>query len=85
MESWPDGAKYEGDYIDGKKEGKGKLTFADGSYYETRVSLNRMRFADPESTTGPMASNTKENGAIIRCMVRAPSSGRIKRSIRANS
>ena len=20
MESWPDGAKYEGDYIDGKKE-----------------------------------------------------------------
>jgi hypothetical protein len=34
MESWPDGAKYEGHYIDGKKEGKGKLTFADGSFYE---------------------------------------------------
>ena len=26
--------KYEGHYIDGKKEGKGKLTFADGSFYE---------------------------------------------------
>jgi len=34
MESWPDGAKYEGRYCDGKKHGKGKLTFADGSYYE---------------------------------------------------
>ena len=41
MESWPDGAKYEGDYIDGKKEGKGKLTFADGSYYEGEFKENK--------------------------------------------
>jgi hypothetical protein len=34
VESWPDGARYEGKYIEGKKEGEGKLTFADGSYYE---------------------------------------------------
>ena len=42
MESWPDGAKYEGDYIDGKKEGKGKLTFADGSYYEGEFKQNEI-------------------------------------------
>lgn len=34
MECWQDGAKFEGDYVDGKKEGQGKLTTADGSYYE---------------------------------------------------
>jgi len=33
-ESWPDGARYEGNYEDGKKEGMGKLTFADGSFYQ---------------------------------------------------
>jgi hypothetical protein len=42
MESWPDGAKYEGDYIDGKKEGKVKLTFADGSYYEGEFKQNEI-------------------------------------------
>jgi hypothetical protein len=34
VESWPDGAIYEGNYYEGKKNGRGKLTFADGSVYE---------------------------------------------------
>lgn len=42
MESWPDGAKYEGEYIDGAKEGKGKLEFADGSWYEGEFVANEI-------------------------------------------
>ena len=34
MESWPDRVKYERDYIDGKKDGKVKLTFDNQNYYE---------------------------------------------------
>ena len=34
IETWPDGARYEGDYVDGRKHGKGILNFADGSRYE---------------------------------------------------
>ena len=33
IETWPDGAKYEGSYAEGKKHGRGTLTFADGSIY----------------------------------------------------
>jgi hypothetical protein len=42
VEVWPDGAKYEGKYKEGKKDGKGKLTFADGSYYEGEFSTNEI-------------------------------------------
>ena len=42
MESWPDGAKYEGQYGDGKKHGRGKLTFADGSYYDGEFEDNEI-------------------------------------------
>ena len=42
MESWPDGAKYEGNYLDGKKEGQGKLTFADGSFYQGELRQNEI-------------------------------------------
>jgi hypothetical protein len=42
MESWPDGAKYEGQYIDGKKHGRGRLTFADGSAYEGEFLQNEI-------------------------------------------
>ena len=42
MESWPDGARYDGIYVDGKKEGKGRLTFADGSYYEGEFHTNEI-------------------------------------------
>lgn len=33
IEIWPDSAKYEGNYIEGKKHGLGTLNFADGSKY----------------------------------------------------
>jgi len=33
VEKWPDGAKYDGNYKDGKKNSDGCLTFADGSNY----------------------------------------------------
>ena len=39
METWPDGAKYEGEYKEGKKNGKGTLNFADGSKYIGDFSL----------------------------------------------
>jgi len=31
MEKWPDGAVYEGDYLDGMKDGKGLFRWADNS------------------------------------------------------
>jgi len=31
-ETWPNGAKYEGEYVDGKRNGKGKETFPDGGH-----------------------------------------------------
>lgn len=34
VESFEDGRRYEGTTLDGKKHGKGKLTFEDGAYYE---------------------------------------------------
>ena len=42
MEFAPHGAKYEGEYIEGKKEGKGITTFADGSFYEGEFDLNEI-------------------------------------------
>lgn len=31
---WPDGRVYEGDYVDDKKEGFGKVIWPDGRIYE---------------------------------------------------
>lgn len=33
-EEWPDGGKYCGRFLNGAREGKGKLTFADKAFYE---------------------------------------------------
>ncbi len=33
-EVWPDGTVHEGFYINGKKNGKGKITFSDKAWYE---------------------------------------------------
>ena len=33
METWPDGARYEGDYMNGKKHGQGHFIWADKSVY----------------------------------------------------
>ena len=34
LQVWDDGDKYEGEYIEGIKNGFGKMTWEDGSYYE---------------------------------------------------
>lgn len=34
METWIDGAKYEGNYYEGSKHGKGKFSWADGATFE---------------------------------------------------
>ena len=33
--------EYEGDFVNGKMEGKGKLIYGDGSYYEGQFSDNK--------------------------------------------
>jgi hypothetical protein len=42
VETWPDNAVYEGQYWEGKKNGKGKLNFADGSIYEGEFKMNEI-------------------------------------------
>jgi hypothetical protein len=32
--TWEDGRKYEGSYVDDKKEGNGRFTWPDGRVYE---------------------------------------------------
>lgn len=34
MFQWPDGRRYEGQYVDDKKEGKGTFLWPDGRKYE---------------------------------------------------
>ena len=49
-----------------------------------KESSSKMKYADMESTIGQMVNNMMENGVIIKCMEKAFSSGRIKRSIKAH-
>lgn len=42
VEIWPDGAKYEGNYVQGKKQGQGKFYWTDGSQYEGEFSNNNI-------------------------------------------
>ena len=32
--TWPEGQIYEGDWVDGKRHGKGKMTYVDGTIEE---------------------------------------------------
>jgi len=32
--TWPDGRKYDGNYVEDKKEGRGKFTWPDGKEYD---------------------------------------------------
>ncbi|XP_069560809.1 ankyrin repeat and MYND domain-containing protein 1 [Brachyistius frenatus] len=34
VQEWPDGSRYEGDFVNGLKHGKGKFTCSDGEYYK---------------------------------------------------
>ena len=42
METWPDGARYEGSYENGQKNGRGKFSWADGSRYEGNFKNNNI-------------------------------------------
>ncbi len=42
IETWPDGAKYEGAYIEGKKQGRGIFVWADSSRYEGEFKDNNI-------------------------------------------
>ena len=42
VETWADGAKYDGDYVRGNKEGKGKFFWADGSVFEGEFKNNNI-------------------------------------------
>ena len=39
---WPDGATFEGEYINGKKHGKGAFTWADKSTYNGEFFNNNI-------------------------------------------
>ncbi|XP_076577750.1 ankyrin repeat and MYND domain-containing protein 1 isoform X2 [Chaetodon auriga] len=34
VQEWPDGSRYEGEFVDGLKHGRGKYTWTNGEYYE---------------------------------------------------
>ena len=74
METWPDGAKYEGEYDMGKKHGKGKKSLSLKENF-----IGQMDLLMKESSTiiifmvkglmnGQMEENIKDNGKIIRWM-----------------
>jgi len=42
VEIWPDGGKYEGEYYEGMRDGKGKFAWADGCIYEGEFKYNNM-------------------------------------------
>lgn len=41
IETWPDGSKYEGDFVKGQKTGKGFFTWEDGSFYLGELKNNQ--------------------------------------------
>ena len=42
VEVWPDGSRYEGDFHQGKKHGKGKFIWADGSSFNGQFIDNNI-------------------------------------------
>ena len=42
VETWPDGARYEGNYEVGQKQGRGRFQWADGSKYEGEFKNNNI-------------------------------------------
>ena len=39
---WPDGSRYEGDFHQGKKQGKGRFIWADGSSFNGQFVDNNI-------------------------------------------
>ncbi len=75
---WPDGAIYQGDYKNGKKEGKGKFIWSDGATYEGDFSDNNIHglilfFKKTQvraNTSGVIKENIKDHGKQIKCTVK---------------
>jgi hypothetical protein len=42
IEAWPDGSLFEGNYMEGAKNGTGNYTWPDGSSYKGNYHLNSM-------------------------------------------
>ena len=62
--TWPDGRRYEGDYLMDKKHGKGKYTWASGKWYDGSWNEGQQHgdgvFSNPE--TGDTKRGRWENG-----------------------
>lgn len=42
VEVWPEGTRYEGNFVSSLKNGKGQLTFVDGAVYKGMFKDNEM-------------------------------------------
>lgn len=71
MEEWPDGARYEGDYIEGKKHGHGKFNWADGSTYVGDFNKNNIHgkgcydWSDGRKYNGDWKNNKMEGNGVF--------------------
>jgi hypothetical protein len=86
-----DGSWYEGEYVDGRKDGKGKYVWPDGSYYEGGWKDNKINgyvtnFIDwiRESIAGSTVAISRETGRTTTCTVMESTSGRMGASMKAN-
>lgn len=86
-----DNSWYEGDYIDGRKEGKGKYVWPDGSYYEGEWRENKINghviiyLKQRVSTIGLTVEVIRVSGGIITCMEREFTNGKMEESTKANT
>lgn len=66
--TYSDGAVYNGEFVDGKRDGKGTLTYSDGSVYSGEWKKNKISgdgkytFADGSTLKGKFKSNQFLNG-----------------------
>lgn len=57
--SWPDGSKYEGDFINGKMEGSGTKTFANGNKW-TGAWKNNLQHGQGQAYNAKTGVTSKE-------------------------
>lgn len=73
VQVWPDGAKYEGDWVNGKANGKGTFRIMQENLYmlmgmSTKGIGRTIRLVDMERISISMELSTKENGLMISSM-----------------
>jgi MORN repeat len=80
----------EGDYVKGKKEGKGKYLWPDGSFYEGEWRENKINgyvdflYIERAITFGLMVEFIKANRRIIIWMGKVSISGQMEECMREN-